>query len=110
MAGYYNMPEKTAEGIDDDGWLHSGDLATMNAQGYVNIVGRLKDMGIRGRENIFPTEVEEFLIRDPKVVDVQVLGVPDQFFGEELLAIVIARQGAALMEAEVRDHCKGHIR
>ncbi len=109
MAGYYNMPEKTAEAIDGDGWLHSGDLATMNAQGYVNIVGRLKDMVIRGGENIFPTEIEEFLIRHPKVVDVQVLGVPDKFFGEELLAIVIPRQGAELAEAELREYCKGQI-
>ena len=109
MAGYYNMPEKTAEAIDGDGWLHSGDLATMNAQGYVNIVGRLKDMVIRGGENIFPTEIEEFLIRHPKVVDVQVLGVPDKFFGEELLAIVIPRAGTELGEVELREYCKGQI-
>ena len=109
MAGYYNMPEKTAEAIDSDGWLHSGDLATMNAQGYVNIVGRLKDMVIRGGENIFPTEIEEFLIRHPKIADVQVLGVPDTFFGEELLAIVIPRAGADLSESELREYCKGQI-
>ncbi|HEU0001246.1 MAG TPA: AMP-binding protein [Ktedonobacteraceae bacterium] len=109
MAGYYNMPEKTADAIDSEGWLHSGDLATMNAQGYINIVGRLKDMVIRGGENIFPTEIEEFLIRHPKIADVQVLGVPDKFFGEELLAIVIPRSGTELSELELREYCKGQI-
>jgi fatty-acyl-CoA synthase len=109
MAGYYKMPEKTAEAIDSEGWLHSGDLATMNAQGYVNIVGRLKDMVIRGGENIFPREVEEFLIRHPKVADVQVVGVPDKFFGEELLAVVIPQQGEQLTEEELRNYCKGQI-
>src|SRR5262249_44039888 len=88
MAGYYKMPEKTAEVIDSDGWMYSGDLATMNAQGYINIVGRLKDMVIRGGENLFPFEIEQFLVRHPKVADAQVLGVPDIFFGEELLAVV----------------------
>ncbi|HLL78199.1 MAG TPA: AMP-binding protein [Ktedonobacteraceae bacterium] len=109
MAGYYKMPDKTAQAIDPDGWLHSGDLATMNAQGYVNIVGRLKDMVIRGGENIFPTEIEEFLIRHPKIADVQVVGVPDKFFGEELLAVVVPRQGERLTEAELREYCKGKI-
>jgi fatty-acyl-CoA synthase len=109
MAGYYNMPEKTAEAIDKDGWLHTGDLATMNARGYINIVGRLKDMVIRGGENIFPREIEEFLIRHPKVADVAVLGVPDQFFGEELLAVVIPTQGAQLTEQEIREYCQGQI-
>ncbi|OLB65329.1 MAG: hypothetical protein AUH94_00920, partial [Ktedonobacter sp. 13_2_20CM_2_54_8] len=85
MAGYYNMPDKTAQTIDADGWLHTGDLATMDEQGYVNIVGRLKEMVIRGGENIFPREVEDLLIRHPKIADAQVLGVPDAFFGEELL-------------------------
>ncbi len=109
MAGYYNMPERTADAIDSDGWLHTGDLATMNAQGYVNIVGRLKDMVIRGGENIFPTEIEEFLIRHAKIADVQVLGVPDKFFGEELLAIIIPQRGEQLTEAELREYCKGQI-
>lgn len=109
MAGYYNMPEKTAEAIDSHGWLHSGDLATMNEQGYVNIVGRLKDMVIRGGENIFPREVEEFLIRHPKIADVQIVGVPDKFFGEELLAVVVLQQGEQLTEAELREYCKGQI-
>src|SRR6266705_2700786 len=84
MAGYYKMPEKTAEAIDAERWLHTGDLATMDGRGYVNIVGRLKDMVIRGGENLFPREIEEFLMRHPKVAGVQVVGVPDAFFGEEL--------------------------
>ncbi len=109
MAGYYKMPEKTAETIDADGWLHSGDLATMNAQGYLNIVGRLKDMVIRGGENLFPAEIEAFLIRHPKVADVQVVGVPDVFFGEELLAVVIPKAGEQLSEQELREYCKEQI-
>ncbi len=109
MMGYYQLPEQTAETIDADGWLHSGDLATMNAQGYVNIVGRLKDMVIRGGENLFPAEIEAFLIRHPKVADVQVVGVPDVFFGEELLAVVIPKAGEPLTEQELRDYCQGQI-
>lgn len=109
MAGYYHMPEKTAETIDAEGWLHTGDLATMDERGYVNIVGRIKDMIIRGGENLFPREIEEFLIRHPKVADVQVVGVPDAFFGEELLAVVIPKQGEQLSERELRTYCKGHI-
>jgi fatty-acyl-CoA synthase len=109
MNGYYNMPEKTAEAIDSDSWLHSGDLATMNAGGYINIVGRLKDMIIRGGENIFPREVEEFLIRHPRVADAQIVGVPDKFFGEEQLAVVIAKEGEQLTEEELREYCKDRI-
>jgi fatty-acyl-CoA synthase len=109
MLGYYKMPEKTAETIDREGWLHAGDLATMNAQGYLNIVGRLKDMVIRGGENLFPREIEEFLIRHPRVTDVQVVGVPDTFFGEELLAVVIPKAGEQLTEQELRDYCQGQI-
>ncbi len=109
MQGYYKMPEKTAEAIDHDGWLHTGDLATMDVSGHVNIVGRLKDMVIRGGENLFPAEIEEFLIRHPKVADVQVVGVPDAFFGEELLAVVRPREGEQLTEQEVRDYCRGQI-
>ena len=89
MQGYYHMPERTAETMDADGWVHSGDLATMNADGYLNIVGRLTDMVIRGGENLFPREIEEVLIRCPGVADVQVVGVPDAYFGEQLLAVVI---------------------
>ena len=109
MDGYYNMPDKTAEAIDSKDWLHSGDLATMDAHGYVNIVGRLKDMIIRGGENIFPREVEEFLIRHPKVADVQIVGVPDKFFGEEQLAVVIPKEGEQLTEQELRAYCKDQI-
>jgi fatty-acyl-CoA synthase len=109
MAGYYKMPEKTSEVIDADGWLHTTDLAMMDRSGYVNIVGRLKDMVIRGGENLFPREIEEFLIGHPKVADVQVVGVPDAFFGEELLAVVIPEPGEQLSERELRIYCKGHI-
>src|SRR5574340_236604 len=109
MDGYYNMPEKTADAIDSEGWLHSGDLATMNAHGYVNIVGRLKEMIIRGGENIFPREVEEFLIRHPRVADAQIVGVPDKFCGEELLAVIIPNEGDQLTGDELREYCKGQI-
>jgi fatty-acyl-CoA synthase len=109
MASYYKMPEKTTEAIDPEDWLHTGDLATMDASGHVNIVGRVKDMVIRGGENLFPAEIEAFLLRHPKVADVQVLGVPDPFFGEELLAVVRPREGEQLTEQELRDYCQGQI-
>ncbi|MBV9328051.1 MAG: AMP-binding protein [Chloroflexi bacterium] len=109
MQGYYHMADKTAETIDAEGWVHSGDLATMNAHGYVNIVGRLKDMVIRGGENLFPREIEEFLLRHPGVADVQVVGVPDAYFGEELLAVVIPRDGAQLSESDLREYCAGKL-
>ena len=109
MAGYYNMPEKTAETIDSGGWLHTGDLATMDKEGYINIVGRLKEMVIRGGENIFPREIEELLIRHPKVADAQVLGVPDAFFGEELLAVVLPKEGEEISEQELRDFLKERV-
>jgi fatty-acyl-CoA synthase len=109
MAGYYKMEAATRAAIDSEGWLHTGDLATMNAQGYLNIVGRLKEMVIRGGENIFPREVEEFLLRHPKVADVYVVGVPDAFFGEELLAAVRPKEGVAVTEQELREFCKGKI-
>src|SRR5207248_5368267 len=109
MAGYYKLPEKTAEAIDAEGWLHTGDLATMDGRGYVSIVGRLKDMVIRGGENLFPREIEEFLIRHPKIADVQVVGVPDTFFGEELLAVIIPKAGVQLSEQELRVYSKGKI-
>src|SRR5712691_1296156 len=109
MAGYYKMEDATNAAIDSEGWLHTGDLATMNAQGYLNIVGRLKEMVIRGGENIFPREIEEFLVRHPKVADVYVVGVPDAFFGEELLAVVRLREGTAVTEQELRAFCKGKM-
>jgi fatty-acyl-CoA synthase len=109
MRGYYHMPDKTAETIDREGWVHSGDLATMNADGYINIVGRLKDMVIRGGENLFPREIEECLVRHPRVADVQVVGVPDLYFGEELLAVIIASEGAELTEMDLRAYCEGKL-
>jgi fatty-acyl-CoA synthase len=109
MAGYYKMPEKTAEAIDAEGWLHTADLATMDIDGYMSIAGRLKDMVIRDGENLFPREIEEFLISHPKVADVQVVDVPDAFFGEELLAVVIPKPGEQLSERELRTYCKGQI-
>lgn len=109
MHGYWDDAAKTAEAIDAQGWMHTGDLATMDAQGYVNIVGRIKDMLIRGGENIYPREIEEFLYRHPKVQDVQVVGVPDQKYGEEICAWVIARPGQVVTEDELKAFCKGQI-
>jgi fatty-acyl-CoA synthase len=109
MAGYWNDPERTAEAIDADGWMHTGDLATMDDEGYVNIVGRSKDMVIRGGENVYPREVEEFLYSHPSIADVQVIGVPDQRYGEELMAWVIPREGASLDADAVREFCQGRI-
>ena len=109
MHGYWGDEAKTREAIDDAQWMHTGDLATMDAEGYVNIVGRIKDMVIRGGENIYPREIEEFLYRHPKVQDVQVVGVPDVRYGEELCAWVITKPGQALTEDELREFCKGQI-
>jgi fatty-acyl-CoA synthase len=109
MKGYYDMPEKTAETIDEEGWLHSGDLAVMRPDGYINIVGRVKDMIIRGGENIYPAEIEAFLMRHPKIAEAQVLGIPDDFMGEEVAALIRARQGEELTEDEVREYCKAGI-
>ncbi len=109
MLGYWADPEKTAEAIDQQGWMHTGDLATLDAQGYCQIVGRIKDMVIRGGENVYPREVEEFLHRHPKIREVQVLGVPDQKYGEELCAVIILRENQQLTEAEVKDFCKEQI-
>ena len=109
MRGYWNDPERTAEAIDPGRWMHTGDLATLDEEGYVRIVGRIKDMIIRGGENVYPREIEEFLYGHPLVADVQVVGVPDERFGEELVAFVIARPGAELAEAELREFCRGRI-
>lgn len=109
MKGYWNDDAKTQEAVDRAGWMHTGDLAVMDDEGYVNIVGRLKDMVIRGGENIYPREIEEFLFRHPKIQDVQVIGVPDQKYGEELCAWVKLRSGETLSEEEVREFCKGQI-
>lgn len=108
MKGYYNNPEATAEAIDEDGWLHTGDLGTMDEDGYVRVTGRLKDMVIRGGENIYPREIEEFLYRHPQILDVQVAGVPDPKYGEELAAWIIAKD-EGLDETAVREFCNGQI-
>jgi fatty-acyl-CoA synthase len=109
MQGYWNDPERTAEAIDADGFMHTGDLATMDDDDYVNIVGRIKDMIIRGGENVYPREVEEFLFTHPDVVDAQVIGVPDPRYGEELMAWVQRREGASVTEDELRAYCQGRI-
>jgi fatty-acyl-CoA synthase len=109
MLGYWDEPEKTAEAIDEARWMHTGDLATMDADGYCNIVGRIKDMVIRGGENVYPREIEEFLYTHPDVSDVSVVGVPDERFGEELCAFVVTRGGASLTEDEVREFCRGSL-
>ncbi|MBS0466773.1 MAG: AMP-binding protein, partial [Proteobacteria bacterium] len=109
MHGYWGDEAKTREAIDAEGFMHTGDLATMDAEGYVNIVGRIKDMVIRGGENVYPREIEEFLYRHPKVQDVQVVGVPDAKFGEELCAWIITKPGQDLTEDEVRAFCQGKI-
>ena len=109
MLGYWDDPEQTAKAIDPAGWMHTGDLATIDEEGYCNIVGRLKDMVIRGGENIYPREIEEFLFRHPKIEAVQVFGVPDRKFGEELCAWIKVRSGETLTEADVRAFCDGKI-
>lgn len=109
MKGYYNNPDATREAIDEDNWLHTGDLAVMDENGYVRITGRLKDMIIRGGENIYPREIEEFLYTHPKILDVQVVGVPDRFFGEEVAAWMILRDGETATEEEIREFCAGKI-
>ena len=109
MHGYWDDEPKTREAIDAEHWMHTGDLATMDDEGYVNIVGRIKDLVIRGGENIYPREIEEFLYRHPKVQDVQVVGLPDKKYGEELCAWVIVKPGQTATEEEIRDFCKGQI-
>ncbi|TQR37640.1 AMP-binding protein [Brevibacillus brevis] len=109
MKGYYNMPEETVKAIDHEGWLHTGDLATVDEEGYYRITGRLKDMIIRGGENIYPREVEEFLYTHPKVLDVQIVGVPDVKYGEQVLACIRVKPHETLSEDEVRDYCEGKI-
>ena len=109
MKGYYKLPEATEAAIDEEAWLHTGDLATVDAEGYYKITGRSKDMIIRGGENVYPREIEEFLYTNPKVADVQVIGVPDERFGEEIMAWVMLRGGEEATEDEVRDFCRGRI-
>ena len=109
MKGYYNLPEATAAAIDEDGWLHTGDLATVDQGGYYRITGRLKDMIIRGGENVYPREIEEFLYTHPKIADVQVIGVPDERFVEEVMAWVILKPGETADAEEIREFCQGKI-
>ena len=109
MLGYWDEAQKTAESIDSAGWMHTGDLAVMDEDGYVNIVGRVKDMIIRGGENIGPREIEEYLYRHDAIADVAVFGVPDDRLGEAVAAWIMLREGASLTEADVRDFCDGQI-
>jgi fatty-acyl-CoA synthase len=109
MEGYWDDPENTAAAIDAEGWMRTGDQATIDADGYAAIVGRLKDMVIRGGENVYPREIEEFLYRHPAIADVQVFGVPDEKYGEELCAWIIVKTGESLTEEAVRDFCRGQI-
>jgi fatty-acyl-CoA synthase len=109
MQGYWEDAEKTAEAIDEDGWMHTGDLGVIDDDGYCNIVGRLKDMIIRGGENIYPREIEEFLYLHPQIAEVSVFGVPSEKFGEEVCAWVQAKGGEALTEDAIKDYCKGKI-
>ena len=109
MLGYWNEPERTEDSIDTEGWMHSGDLATMDSEGYVNIVGRIKDMIIRGGENIYPREIEEYLYGHPAIEDVQVIGVPDIKYGEQVMAWVKLREGAEATGEEIKEFCRGRI-
>lgn len=109
MKGYYKNPEATKEAIDEDGWLHTGDLAVMDEAGYCRITGRLKDMIIRGGENVYPREIEEFLYSHPKVLDAQVIGVPDDKYGEEVLAWIILKDGETATPEDIKEFCRGKI-
>jgi fatty-acyl-CoA synthase len=109
MKGYWDEPEKTADVLDENGWMHSGDLATLDQDGYCNIVGRVKDMVIRGGENIYPREVEEFLHQHPAVQNVQCFGIPNPKYGEVLCAWIHLKEGATITETEVKQFCDGKI-
>jgi fatty-acyl-CoA synthase len=109
MKGYYKMPEATAEAIDKEGWLHTGDLGTLDEQGYFKVTGRIKDMIIRGGENIYPRELEEFLYKHPKVMNVQVIGIPDKKYGEQVLAAIQLKAGQTASAEEFIEFCKGKI-
>ena len=109
MKGYYKMPEATAAVIDKDGWLHSGDLARRDENGNFKITGRIKDMIIRGGENIYPKEIEDFIYTHPKVSDVQVIGVPDKQYGEEIMACVILKPGETSTEEEIKTYVSAHM-
>ena len=109
MKGYYKMPKATAAAIDSEGWLHTGDLACRMPDGNYKITGRLKDMIIRGGENIYPKEIEEFIYTHPKVSDVQVIGVPDEQYGEEIMACIILKDGEEMTEDEMKDYIRSHM-
>lgn len=109
MKGYYNNPEATAQAIDENGFLHSGDLGTMDARGYFKITGRIKEMIIRGGENVYPREIENYLLTNPAIKDVQVAGIPSPKYGEEVAAYIVLKSGAQLSDCDIRDFCKGRI-
>jgi fatty-acyl-CoA synthase len=109
MKGYYKMPEATHAAIDRDGWLHTGDLGTIDEKGYFSVTGRIKDMIIRGGENIYPREIEEFLFRHPKIKDVSVVGIPDKKYGEQVLAVVQLKDGQSATAEELASFCSGQI-
>jgi fatty-acyl-CoA synthase len=110
ISGYWNEPEKTREAIDSENWIHTGDLASMDAEGYITVEGRIKDMVIRGGENVYPREIEEFLLRHPSIHDVQVIGVPDEKYGEELMACIILKPGVDPVTAEdLATFCHGRL-
>ncbi|MBD3609648.1 MAG: AMP-binding protein, partial [Gammaproteobacteria bacterium] len=109
MRGYYGQPEKTSETINEAGWLYSGDLGTMDEDGYLRITGRRKEMIIRGGENIYPREIEDYIFTHPKVAEVAVFGIPDEFYGEEVMAWIELHSGETMAEDEVREYCKGSI-
>ncbi|MGE2737481.1 AMP-binding protein [Mycolicibacterium vaccae] len=110
MAGYWNQPDITAEAVDGDGWMHTGDIGLMDGDGFIAVTGRIKDMVIRGGENIYPREIEEFLYTHPDILDAQVIGVPDAHYGEELMAWIRLREGApSLTEHDVRQYCTGQL-
>lgn len=109
MKGYYNMPDATKDAVDSEGWLHTGDLATMDEEGYVKITGRLKDMIIRGGENVYPREIEEFLYHHPDILDVQVIGTPDEKYGEKVMACIKLKEGTTLSQQDIREFCEGQL-
>lgn len=109
MKGYYNMPDATKDAVDSEGWLHTGDLATIDEEGYVKITGRLKDMIIRGGENVYPREIEEFLYHHPAILDVQVIGTPDEKYGEKVMACIKLKEGMTLSQEDLRSFCKGKL-
>ena len=109
MKGYYKMPDETAHTIDKDGWLHTGDLGTLDEHGYFKVTGRIKEMIIRGGENIYPREIEEFLRKNPKVMDVYVVGIPDKKYGEQVLAAIMLKSGEKASDEEFISFCQGKI-